>query len=109
MCSRLLVLCIGVWCGFAWADAPRDPTQPPGRMALKAHAPELAGAPKLSSVLIGGGRRLAVVDGEIMGEGEERAGVKVWEIKPDRVVVSVAGRRPMTLLLDSSRVHKEVR
>jgi MSHA biogenesis protein MshK len=91
------------------ADAARDPTQPSTYSAASPEVSQLTGVPTLSSVLIGAERRLAVVDGTVLSEGEERAGLKVWEIKPDRVVVSVAGQKPMTLMLDAGRIHKEVR
>ena len=87
----------------------RDPTKPPGGRVAASVVQQTSAAPELSSVLIGATRRLAVIDGRVMAEGEERAGVKVWQIKVDRVVVSVAGRKPMTLMLDSARIYKEDR
>ena len=65
------------------------------------------GVPRLSSVLVAEDRRLAVLNGQLMAEGEERAGVKLWRVQADRVVVSVAGREPVTVRLDAGRVHKE--
>ena len=91
------------------ATSERDPTRPPGRMATSPVAQENKAVPELSSVLVGATRRIAVIDGKVMAEGEERGGVKVWQIKADRVVVSVAGRKPVTLMLDKAPIHKELR
>ena len=91
------------------AAAVRDPTRPPGARVRSTVVQASTAVPELSSVLIGADRRLAVIDGKVMAEGEVRAGVKVWQIKADRVVVSVAGSKPVTLLLDKARIHKEVR
>ena len=92
-----------------WADLDaRDPTKP---MAYSpATAPvAMAGTPQLSSVLVADDRRVAVLNGHLMVEGEERAGVKLWRVQADRVVVSVAGREPVTVRLDAGRVYKEQR
>ena len=96
--------------GFVHADkASRDPTRPPFHTAVSTQAGPDQGLPTLSSVLLSDDRRLAVLDGRVMSEGEERSGVKVWKIKHDRVVVSVAGQEPVTLMLDTKRIHKELR
>ena len=87
----------------------RDPTKPPGSLNIAPKVVETAGVPRLTSVLIGEDRRLAVIDGRLMYEGEERSGLRVWEILPDRVIVSRAGQQPMTLMLDWAHIHKEVR
>lgn len=110
MCSKLIVICALLGIGVASADeTPRDPTRPSIYQQVGPATAGVTGVPKLSSVLIGADRRLAVVDGRVMSEGEERSGVKVWEIRPDRVVVSVAGQEPITLLLDAAGIHKEIR
>ncbi len=109
MCKRVTLLVGALAAGVAFADEPRDPTQPSGHVQSGPKVAASRKAPTLSSVLIGADRRLATVDGNLMSEGEEHSGVKVWEIKSDRVVVSVAGQKPVTLLLDTGRIHKELR
>ena len=117
---RLMVAALGFVCAIHVAGSAatvtkrsevthRDPTRPPTGRVGKPAVQRTVKVPKLSSVLIGQTRRLAVIDGMVMAEGEERAGVRVWQIKSDRVVVSVAGRKPMTLTLDNARIHKEAR
>ncbi|MDH3641938.1 MAG: general secretion pathway protein GspB [Gammaproteobacteria bacterium] len=93
----------------AGAAVVRDPTRPPGARVRGPVVQTSTTVPELSSVLIGADRRLAVIDGKVMAEGESRAGVKVWQIKADRVVVSIAGSKPVTLMLDKARIHKEIR
>ena len=109
MCKRVILLICALAAGYVFADGSRDPTLPPGYVPSGPEVAASARVPKLSSGLIGADRRLATVDGKLMSEGEEHSGVKVWEIRSDRVVVSVAGQEPMTLLLDTGRIHKEVR
>jgi hypothetical protein len=88
----------------------KDPTRP-----LAAAAPKVSASgaerthPILESVLIGAGRRVAVINGRRMTEGDEQQGVKVWEIRPGEVVVSVDGSPRMTLEITNSRMHKELR
>lgn len=115
MSDGLLVVLALAWAVGSAAAAPgadlSDPTQP-----LRPSAVRPAGAPggeverpTLESVLIGQGRRVAVIDGRRMTEGEERHGVKVHRIRADGVVVSVNGSPPMTLSISNSRMHKELR
>lgn len=100
--------------GATTANVPelRDPTRPlrspvsPGVPAVDRQAHE---RPSLDSVLIGGGRRVAVINGHRMTVGDERHGVKVLEIRADGVVVSVDGSQRMTLEIRNSRMHKELR
>lgn len=102
-----LLLAIG---GDAAADSPglKDPTRPL-RTAVRSPEPSRGERPTLESVLIGGGRRLAVIDGRRMAEGEEHHGVKVLQIHADGVVVTVGGSERTTLKITNSRMHKELR
>lgn len=106
----MIVICAIAPLSGVWADlANRDPTRPPQGTPARANVVEVIDAPKLSSVLIGHDRKLAVINGKLLGEGERWSGMKVWEIHPDRVVVSLSGQKAMTLMLDGARVHKDVR
>lgn len=88
-----------------------DPTRPEGynRPVTGASGKQLALLPRLSSVLIGDDRRLAVIDGRVMAEGDVSNGIRVRRINSDRVVVMLDDRTPVTLLLDAVAVHKEER
>ena len=90
------------------AAAMVDPTRPlgPGATALPAAD---SGRPALDSVLIAPGRRVAVIDGRAISEGESRGGVRVWRITPDGVEVSVGDGPRLRLDLKHSGMHKEPR
>lgn len=79
-----------------------DPTRPLGPAAVAGTAGAAMARPALHSVLIGADRRVAVIDGRRMGEGEEYNGIKVWQILPEGVVVSVNGSPRMLLELGNA-------
>jgi MSHA biogenesis protein MshK len=86
-----------------------DPTRPlVAAVKADAAAPQDA-RPALESLLVGSDRRVAVIDGQRMHEGEERGGLKVWEIRSDGVVVSVNGAERMLLSFTNPGMHKELR
>jgi hypothetical protein len=79
----------------------KDPTRPATYVA--SGLGELNGAvPVLNTILIGPGRRLAVVDGHIFKEGDRHKGLLVAKIKSDRVLVSINNKTIM-LRLNASR------
>ena len=90
------------------ADRERgDPTRPQHHVSTGAVASANLETPTLSSVLIGKGRKLAVIDGAVMSEGDEKAGIKLWKIESGRVVVSRSSGARFTLELDNSSMRKE--
>ncbi len=96
-----------------WADnrTLRDPTRPDGfaQSLTGVSGKTMVSLPRLSSVLIGDERRLAVIDGRVMAVGDVSNGIRVRSINRDRVVVTMDSRTPVTLLLDTVGIHKEVR
>lgn len=88
----------------------KDPTRPLRAPAVGVDA-VASGRPQptLNSVLVGAERRVAVIDGHRMTEGQERQGIRVWEIRPDGVVVSVDGSRRLLLQMASAHIQKELR
>jgi ribosome maturation factor RimP len=107
-----MTLFVLVMAAYAAANVPgmKDPTRPLAAAASKVSAPGAERThPTLESVLIGAGRRVAVINGRRMSEGDVQQGVKVWEIRPDGVVVSVDGSPRMTLKIGNVRMHKESR
>lgn len=98
-------------CLHAAADARalKDPTRPLRAPAVTAPAASGRALPTLDSVLVGSDRRLAVIDGMRLGEGDERDGIRVWEIRSDAVVVSVDGSPRMVLTIANGRMRKELR
>lgn len=89
-------------------DKRRDPTEP-ARWQPSAVEATSEDAPTLMSILIGKDRKLVVIDGMLLEEGEEKNGLRVWRVTADQVLVSVAGRSPQTLRLDSQDMSKEAR
>ncbi len=85
-----------------------DPTRPLRPAGQPASATAVAPRPTLESVLIGSQRRVAVIDGQRLSEGESRGGLKIWRIEPEGVEVSVNGSR-MVLKMPRSGVRKSVR
>ena len=107
--SALLSVLVSLGVAANVSPSPGDPTQPL-RATGAGHANSAAPQrPSLSSVLISPDRRVAVIDGRRMTEGESRAGIRVLEIRSDHVVVSVNDSPRMVLEIGNSRMHKELR
>lgn len=109
-----MVLIAGLVSGAAGGDSIKDlragredPTQPERWSVAQ---PNMAmDLPNLNSVLLGSGRKLAVLDGQVMAEGETRAGMKLWKVESDRVVLTLHNSAPVTVRLDKTNVIKESR
>lgn len=90
-----------------WAAEPlnavklSDPTRP-----LQETVPTQRVLPalKLNSVLISEQRRLAVINGQTVAEGEQVGGAKVLRISSDRVLLQRAGQ-PVEIRLHSSVIR----
>jgi len=68
----------------------RDPTRPPRRLleAAQNQDPQQEAAPprlSLQSILVGQGRRLALIDGKLLTEGQSIEGAEVLRIDPSGV------------------------
>lgn len=88
-------LMLGLTLNMAWpgaqAQALDDPTRPPAALwAPASAAPVVAARPQLQSVLIAtqpGGRRLAVIDGQIVKVGSKVGDAVVTEIHDTAVLL----------------------
>lgn len=75
-----------------------DPTRPPAALSAPSGAPGAAaapGQPHLQSILVStrpGGRRLALIDGKNVREGQRVGGAVVVAIRPAEVVLRRGGR-----------------
>ena len=102
-------------CSVSALSAPgaADPTRPKEYSRAtdeQTHAGKPASRPRLSSVLIAPNRRLAVIDGRLMTQGERRGGLRLKKILEDRVILRVEGQsQDLTLTLGSPDMQKEVR
>lgn len=107
--SLLLLLAGTAGVGLSNVPTLEDPTRPVDIDSVETMAAPAASVPTLTSILVGQERKLAVIDGRLMSEGEDVCGIKVLKIYPDRAVVSVGDDRPITLTLGNPRIHKEKR
>ncbi len=110
MCrSTLLLLLAGALASLAHAtdETRRDPTKPE-RWVPRMTTSVPFERPVLSSVLVSAGRRLAVIDGQLLGVGESHGSFRVRSIEAERVVVNVAGEA-VVLHLDVPAMSKELR
>jgi len=66
----------------AVADVLNDPTRPPGDWTSRPAQPGAAAqaAPKLTSILVSSSRRVAVIDGAALSEGQSANGLTVVHI-----------------------------
>lgn len=83
----------------------RDPTRPPAVLSAPAQAPGQqgvpAGEPQLQSILVSlrpGGRRVAVIDGKTLRQGQRIDGAVVEAIRPTEVVLRKGNRRQVLKL-----------
>ena len=108
-----VLLCMALLPIAAAADGAKlkDPTRPESfaQPVVRASGKTRVVLPRLSSVLIGAERRLAIIDGHLMAEGDVSNGIRVQRIKSDHVDVALADSTVVTLMLDSPGLHKEVR
>ena len=87
-----------------------DPTRPGAFKSRTVVADTAEEMPKLTSILIGESRRVAVIDGQPAAEGETVGGARVHSIEPTHVVVGVGvPEERIVLRLDRADIVKEMR
>lgn len=104
----LLVAAVASLCvtGAARAqDALADPTRPPALLSAPAsshgQAGAVAGQPQLQSILVSlrpGGRRVAVIDGKTLRQGERSGNAVLESISPTEVVLRTGNQRQVVKL-----------
>lgn len=111
-CLASLLLLSFLWGGAGPAQAQpsaglKDPTAPPRIASGQVAAPQPVASLNLSSVLIGPGRRFAVINGQVVGEGDTFGAVRVVKISKGAVVVRTAGQSSRLTLSEAPDVrHK---
>lgn len=108
----LMLILNGLQPSPAWAGATalRDPTRPlasatagstaSGSETTKPQA--LPALPRLQLVLIAGQRRYAVVDGELLSEGDSLKGLRILKIHSEAIVIATPnGPRTLRLPADN--------
>ena len=88
----------------AWAID--DPTRPPATKRQVAKAS--TALPKLNSILIGVDRRLAVIEGQILQEGDRGAGFELVVIEANAVTLLIDGAE-RRLTMGGQNIHKELK
>lgn len=105
--ARLLaaVLALLAVVGIARAQDGGDPTRPPAVLSAPAAGqgqPEApSGEPQLQSILVSlrpGGRRVAVIDGKTLRQGQRINGAVVERIEPTAVVLRKGNQRQILKL-----------
>ena len=84
------------------AHALTDPTRPAAFQGGKV----IQQAYQLDSILYAGSRKVAVINGQPLSEGERLQGIKVIAIKKDSVTILSKGK-PRTLQLKTASVRRE--
>lgn len=107
--SFLLLLAGTADVGLSNVPALEDPTRPLDLGTVETRPASVVSVPTLTSILVGKERKLAVIDGHLMSEGERIQGIRVLKIYRDRAVVSVGDQRTITLTLVNAGIHKEKR
>ena len=94
---------------------PKDPTQPPTAQRPRAPSSNPAAAPKLklpvlSSILTSNERKLAVINGKLVREGDLVAGMRVVQVAKDEVQLKSSKQaRALVLRLPKSNIGKDYR
>jgi len=82
-----------------------DPTRPAVVDAATVDAP--AAPARLQSILIGPERRLAVIDGELLAEGDRASAFKLEAVLADQVRIRLADGSLRTLAIETDIIRRE--
>jgi len=94
--KRFLTLSLVALANSAWAQAVQDPTRPPAELIQPVAGAAATGAPQLQSILVArapGGRRVAVIDGEMVRIGDMVRGARVIGMTASTVQLQRGGKR----------------
>ena len=89
--------------------ALEDPTRPPEPSAAASVSDRGMQRPVLSSIVYGKQRRLAVINGKVLLEGQSVGGVALVEVLQDNVRVQIGSAEQFTLHLGSGQINKELK
>lgn len=106
-----LMLAMACASAAAQAQALPDPTRPPAALWAPADAaPAAPSRPQLQSVLISnkpGGRRVAVIDGQVVRVGSKVGGAVVTEIRDTAVLLRRGKSQETFTLYPSSKLNNQ--
>lgn len=92
----VLLLAIGFLAPFA--QAARDPTQPPPALSPAGGDAPVAVSLRLQAIVLRPGNSRAIINGQSLKAGEQLDGVRVLAIQPRSVLVECQGRRELLRL-----------
>ncbi len=114
MSRETLILLLVVTCGLWVTAQAHDPTAPPAGFSNDREAP--AEAPRADAtgftvtyVMLGVDRRLALVNGALVAEGDRVNGARVTEIRSDSVTLVVGEQRLRLPVADKSIRKRNIR
>jgi len=103
-CLHMLILLANVLGAHAWAlQDPTRPTDP--ALYFGAHRTVSTSAWTLQSILSSADRRIAIINGTSVREGDRIGDARVLSIQPSHVVLNT-GSRTMTLRLWNEKIKK---
>lgn len=91
-------LILAVACSSAAAESLPDPTRPSGAAMAESEAADRPRGPVLQSVLNSSGRKLAIISGQSVRQGDKVGNARVVSIR-DTEVVLVQGKETQVLKL----------
>jgi len=109
LCYVLLLLLVPI-ASFPIEDSSRaikDPTRPISMVQIRQSHNKVL--PALKSILNSQHRRLAIIDGHVLAEGDEVAGIRLLEIDGYGVVLSVDGGVPISIPLGTVSIRKDIK
>ena len=97
--KSLLAICLTTFIVTAHADPLLDPMRPP---SVQAKTRTDNGALKVTAILRSGERRVAIIDGNAMGEGDSVGNATIDSIGVDEVHYTRAGRHETARLASAA-------
>jgi MSHA biogenesis protein MshK len=102
MHGAALAAAIGLFTSSVQAQGLSDPTRPPGAGAMQSStSDEIPAGRQLQSVLLSGGRRLAIIDGTMVALGGKLGEARVVKISETEVVLKTGEETEILKLFPS--------
>ena len=90
------------------ALAAKDPTRPPDHRVNDRNTPQALNTFRIESIISGGGRKLAVINGKRVFEGDSVSGARVIKIDSDAVTLSWPDQQQQTVIKKRIAINKSL-